>query len=266
MPSLFVSHGAPTLVFDDCPARTFLRDLGRSLPRPRAILAISAHWETPEPRVLTTLQPATVHDFNGFEPALYEQRYPAPGALALAETLATLVRNAGFGVTADSKRGLDHGVWVPLSLLYPQADIPLTQLSVCPRQSARYHWELGCALAPLRDDGVLIVGSGSITHNLGDVRFRHRPGPDVDLPTYVTAFPDWVATQVGEGNLDALLDWAARAPHAVRAHPSPEHWLPFYVALGAAGIAWSGVRAHHSITYGVIGMDNYLFQSTTTNH
>lgn len=265
MQSVFLSHGAPTLIFDDCPARACLRDLGDTLVRPRAIVVISAHWETSHIHVLANPQPQTVHDFYGFEQALYEQRYPAPGACALAEDIAQRLARAGMKVTLDRARGLDHGAWIPLSLMYPHADIPVTQISICPALPPLFHWRLGRALASLRDEGVLIAGSGAITHNLGDVRARGWSTSDTATPAYVDEFTDWVAAQIDERDLDALLDWQQAAPHAARAHPSPEHFLPLHVALGAAGVSWAGERVHHSTTYGVIGMDCYLFRSSETS-
>jgi 4,5-DOPA dioxygenase extradiol len=265
LPSVFVSHGAPTIALEDGGARRFLVELGARLGRPRAIAVVSAHWETDDVRVLGTPAPATVHDFHGFAPALHAMRYPAPGAQALAAEIAALLAQAGIAATVEGERGLDHGAWIPLTLMYPEADVPVTQVSVRSQAPAAFHWRLGRCLAELRQSGVLILGSGSITHNLGEVRFRRDPTAASTPPPYARAFCDWVADRVAASDATALQDWQAQAPAALRAHPSPEHFLPFLVALGAAGPDWTGERVHHSFTYDVIGMDCYLFHARPTH-
>lgn len=258
MQSTFVSHGAPTIVFDEVPARTFLQGLGERLGRPRAIVVVSGHWETEGVEVLATPQPETIHDFFGFPQPLYELRYAAPGAEDLARILAERLAAAGLPTRLERRRGLDHGVWVPLRLMYPQADIPVTQISICPARPAEFHWRIGAALADLGDD-ILLLGSGSLTHNLGDFRLRRGPGEADGPPAYVADFCEWIAERVSARDLEALLAWESCAPQARRAHPSPDHFLPFHVALGAAGQTWTGERLHHSTTFGVIAMDCYRF-------
>lgn len=256
MPALFVSHGAPTLPLEDSPARHFIAGLGAELPRPAAILAVSAHWETPRPSVSAAERPETIHDFHGFPEALYRLRYPAAGAPQLARRVAHLLRDAGLSVDIDEDRGLDHGAWTPLLLMYPQAAIPVTQLSIQPQQDARYHWQLGEALRPLRDDGVLILASGSATHNLREFRGRAASS---DAAPWARAFGEWLADTLEHGRTDDLLDYRGRAPEAVRNHPTDEHLLPVFVAAGAGTPGAAPKRIHSSYAYGVIGMDAYRF-------
>ncbi|MBI5891418.1 MAG: dioxygenase [Nitrosomonadales bacterium] len=256
MPVLFLSHGAPTLPLEPGETGAAWKQLGAQLPRPAAILAVSAHWESHVPTLSRAVQPETIHDFSGFPEELYRLQYPAPGAPQLAETAARLLQQANIPVQLDDRHGLDHGAWVPLSLMFPQADIPVAQLSLQPDRDPAWHLALGRALRPLREQGVLIVGSGAITHNLRAV-FRHPPGEAV--PPWVTEFRDWIAARIKEGDLDALCDYRALAPHAVQNHPTDEHLLPLFVALGAA----SGLEdAHHLnrvVTFGTLAMDAWLF-------
>lgn len=254
-PVVFVSHRAPTLPLETGPAREALAALGAVLSRPRAILAVSAHWDTAQPSVDTSARPETIHDFFGFPPELFAMRYPAPGAPWLAMRTATLLKAGGLA-TLTAARGLDHGSWVPLMLMFPGADIPVTQLSVQTKKGAAHHWQLGELLRPLRDEGVLIVASGSVTHNLGEFG-RHRY--DAAPPEWVTVFNDWLHARLAEGDREALLDYRQRAPGAVRNHPTEEHLLPLLVAAGAATPTVPAQRVFAGYTYGVIGMDAYRF-------
>lgn len=259
--SLFLSHGAPTIALEDRPARRFMQALGGMLPRPRAILSVTAHWETDEVQLASDPHPDTIHDFFGFPQALFDMRYEAPGDAALAHDIAARLEAAGISAHCDDTRGFDHGTWIPLACLYPQADIPVVQMSVCPQQSPLFHWRLGRALASLRHDQVLVMGSGSLTHNLADFRAQ-RGTPDAErTPDYCEQFCDWIAARIAAGDSDAVIGYRDSAPHGARAHPSPEHFLPMHVALGAAGVSWSGERLHHSYMYGVVAMDCYVFRS-----
>ena len=257
LPSLFLSHGAPTLPLTDTPARAFLKELGYKLPRPRAILIISAHWETDRPAINAVASNETIHDFYGFPRALYDLRYPAPGSPDLAETVASHLRQAGFACDIDHKRGLDHGAWVPLSLIYPAADIPVLQLSVQPHLGPDHHLKLGQVLAPLRSEGVLIIGSGSFTHDLSEFRGHAANDP---APAWVNDFADWFDQALTEDRTTDLLNYRRLAPHAVKNHPTEEHLLPLYVAFGAAGPNAHAERLHASATYGVLRMDVYAFE------
>jgi 4,5-DOPA dioxygenase extradiol len=258
MPVLFVSHGAPTLPIEPGETGASWRKLGEQLPRPSAILVISAHWDTPVPTVSRVAQPETIHDFYGFPAELYKLQYPAPGAPELARTVESVLKQAGIPVQLDDTRGLDHGAWVPLSLMYPKADIPVTQLSLQSGKDPSWHNALGQALRPLREQGVLIIGSGSITHNLRAL-FKHPQGEPV--PHWVTEFIDWIAEKIAAGDIDALSAYRTLAPHAVQNHPTDEHLLPLFVALGAADKIDHSVRLNQVTTYGMLAMDAWLFDA-----
>jgi len=257
MPALFVSHGAPTLILDDTPARAFLARVGGELGRPSAIVVVSAHYEATGVRVDRSARPRTIHDFRGFPPALYEMRYPAPGDPALADEVVGLVRAAGLDAEADEDWGLDHGAWVPLMLMYPDADIPVVAVSVDPDAGPEHHRRLGAALAPLRERGVLILCSGSFTHNLYEIP---RPFRQIDTPApdWVREFADWASAAIVEGREAELLDYRRIAPHGARNHPTEEHFLPLFAALGAGG-GGAGRRMHDSTTFAVLRMDAYAF-------
>jgi len=257
LPTLFLSHGAPDLVLSESPARDFLGSLAGQLETPQAILIISAHWETPGPAVTAAEVNGTIHDFRGFPAVLYTMRYPAPGSPALAARIAGLLTQAGLSVTTDRQRGLDHGAWVPLLLAYPAADIPAVQLSVQPHLGPAHHMALGRALAPLREDGVLIIGSGSFTHNLSEFFHGHAE----QEPQWVTAFADWFSQALIENRSDDLLRYRQIAPFAEKNHPTEEHLLPLYVALGAAGEKAHAERLHHSTDRRVLRLDAYAFTS-----
>lgn len=252
---IFVSHGSPTLIFDDVPARDFLMSLGKTHPRPKAILVASAHWETPTPRVTASPAPPTIHDFGGFPQVMYEQQYPAPGAPVVAERARSLLADAGIPATLDHARGLDHGAWVPLKLSWPEADIPVLQLSLQTHLGPAYHLKLGEALRPLTEEGVLILGSGSLTHDLRSVSWR---GPNAE-PEWVKSFGDWVNTALREGRTDDLVNYRSLAPNAARNHPTEEHFLPLFVTLGAAGRAARMELLHSSVTFSVLRMDAFEF-------
>ena len=257
LPALFLSHGSPGLILEDCPARRFLASLGQNLPRPQAILVVSAHWESDKPEVTAAAAPETIHDFFGFPDALYRIDYGAPGAPDLAARIQSLLTTAGFEAGLDVERGLDHGAWAPLHLAYPAADIPVVQLSLQSRLGSDHHLALGEALRPLRGEGVLIVGSGTATHNLRAFR-QHRLSLDMAPLPWAAAFADWLAEAVADDRREALLDWD-QAPEALTNHPTPEHFLPLFVALGAGSPGRAGRALHRSWTYGVLAMDAYAF-------
>lgn len=257
LPTLFVSHGSPMLAVEDTPASRFLQELGRSLSPPRAILVASAHWETAaSPAVSLATRPQTIHDFGGFPPVLYRLGYPAPGAPDLAARAASLLEDAGIAVMRSADRGLDHGAWVPLRLMYPSADIPVTQISIVRGASPEAHERIGQTLAPLRDEGVLVIGSGSLTHNLQEFRGGKFDAP---VPPWVTEFDLWMGEKLLAGDRAAVLDYRRLAPSAVRNHPTEEHLLPLFVAMGAAGQGEPAARIHSSYEYGVLAMDVYAF-------
>jgi 4,5-DOPA dioxygenase extradiol len=246
LPAIFVSHGAPTLPFDDVPARDFLRGLGQSLGRPRAIVVASAHWDTDVPAANGVAGNDTIHDFGGFPQALYDIRFPAPGDAVLARVVAELTDG-----TVNTSRGLDHGAWVPLMLMYPDADIPVVQVSVQSRRGAAHHIALGRNLAKLREDNVLVMGSGGFVHNLRRVAPPGSPQSD-----WSKQFADWMHEKLMAGDDAALADYRAQAPQAAMAHPTDEHLMPLFAAYGAGAKA---ERLHSSTTFGSLRMDAYSF-------
>jgi 4,5-DOPA dioxygenase extradiol len=258
LPTLFLSHGAPSLLQGRSPAREFLAKLGGEIERPRAILIASAHFEMPNPAVTAGEHPDMIYDFIGFEDELYNVKYPALGAPGLAAVAADLLVKNGFEPQEVLGRGFDHGAWVPLMLMYPNADIPVVELSIQRDGGAGHHIMIGRALAPLRDHGILIVGSGSLTHNL-DASAKSNIAADAVAPDWVTGFTEWVHQKAEAGAIDDIADWWGMAPNAKKNHPTPEHFLPFPLAMGAAGEGAKGKRLHSSVQYGVLSMDAYLF-------
>lgn len=254
LPSVFISHGAPTFALEPGQAGSRLAAVGRALPRPEAVLVVSPHWMTPSPRVGLSAQPQTIHDFGGFDPALYRIDYPAPGHPRLARKAVEMLTAAGWAAQADERRGLDHGAWVPLLHLLPRADVPVFQVSLPSRLDAVSAWALGEALAPLADDGVLIVGSGSLTHNLSE--FRSYQGDD---EAYVAEFAAWVRDAVSAGDGARLRRTLDDAPHAARAHPSTEHFWPLLVAAGATSGPGDWQLIDGGIVHGMLSMDAFVF-------
>ncbi len=252
MPVLFVSHGAPTLPFDEAPARRFLIELARKVPRPNAILVASAHWEADRPSLTAASNPETIHDFFGFPKPLYELQYEAPGAPELAERAGQLLRQAGHDPVLDSERGRDHGVWVPMMLAYPAAEVPVVQLSLLRRQSTHAHLGLGEALAPLRDEGVLIIGSGGAIHNLRQLEWSGGT-----TPRWAADFQEWLDWQLKEGNSTELVSYRTMIDSATMAHPTEDHFLPLLVALGAAEGDRKATKLHGSFEYGALSMAAY---------
>jgi len=245
-PPIFISHGAPSLVIDDIPARDFLLNLAPQLARPKAILVASAHWNTRSPAVSAVEQPETIYDFGGFPDELYRMRYAAPGAPELAKRVHDLVPEVQLHAT----RGLDHGAWVPLKLMYPAANIPVTQLSLQTHLGPRHHYEMGLKLKPLRDEGGMLIGSGSLTHNLYEIGRA-----DANARKAALEFADWVNEKLQANDVDALLDYRKAAPFAEYNHPTEEHFLPLFVALGAGD--GQAIALHRSMEMGILSMDAY---------
>jgi 4,5-DOPA dioxygenase extradiol len=255
MPTLFVSHGAPTFALAPGLLGPRLTALGEALPRPGAVLVVSPHWRTRELRTTTTKTPATIHDFGGFDDALYDLVYPAKGAPQVAARTAELLNRAGWRARADEQRGLDHGAWVPLRHLYPLADVPAFQLSMPAELTSASAYALGSALAPLREEGILIVGSGSLTHNL----YEFRSSEDDAEAEYAKQFAAWARRTVTSRDHDILLRTMELAPNAQRAHPTLEHLVPLMLAAGAAGPDAPATVIEGGIAHGVLAMDSFVF-------
>jgi 4,5-DOPA dioxygenase extradiol len=252
-PSLFISHGSPMILIDDCPARRFFAEYGAAMDRPDAVLMISAHWETAGVAVGSADPLDTIHDFYGFPEPFYRFHYEAPGAPDVAARAAECLQAAGHAVGQDTRRGLDHGAWVPLAYMFPNADIPVAQASIQPHLGPAHHLALGQALAPLRDENVLILCSGNVTHG--------RRAGAVDMPAldWVAEFSDWVDRAVTAKNADDLVQYRARAPYAAENHQTEDHYVPLLIALGAGGAEAQVETLHESYTYGTISMNSYAF-------
>jgi 4,5-DOPA dioxygenase extradiol len=255
MPTLFISHGPPFVAVKDCPAHRFLKDLGKDLPRPRAILSISAHWESVAPLLTGGDTPGILYDF-GSPPALHSLQYGINGDPGLVNEIIDLL--APRGMPAQSRvRGFDHGTWIPLMLMYPQGEIPVVQISIQTEENPEHHYQLGRAPAPLRETGVLLMASGGAVHNLDEAQAH---GVDDPPPDYVRQFDQWLESQIVGGNRTALLDYQRQAPHPLRCHPYPaEHFLPLYVSLGATN-GERGRKLHGSFLMGTLSMASYVWE------
>ncbi len=255
LPSVFISHGSPMHALEPGAAGEAWKALGRRLPKLRAILIASAHWETKVPMLTGSARPETIHDFSGFPEPLYRLRYPAPGAPGVAQRAQGLLKDAGFSAAIDGGRGLDHGAWSPLLYMYPQADVPVVQLSVQPALGPGHHLAVGRALRKLSDEDVLIIGSGHLTHNLRDWDRSGRAEP----APYAREFQQWVFEKIKNKDLETLSDYRSASPHGTRAHPTDEHFLPLFVALGAAPDKTKPERIYDVIESGALAMDAYVF-------
>ncbi|CAM3106716.1 Aromatic ring-opening dioxygenase, catalytic subunit, LigB family [Pseudomonas gessardii] len=253
LPSLFISHGSPMLALQPGASGPALQRLAADLPRPRAIVVMSAHWESRELLVSGSPAPETWHDFGGFPRELFAVQYPAPGDPALAQQIVELLAANGLPARLDNQRPFDHGTWVPLSLMYPAADIPVVQVSLPSHMGPALQTRIGQALRSLREQGVLLIGSGSITHNLGELDWRAGPQ---SIEPWAGDFRDWVVDKLSAQDETALHDYRKQAPYAERSHPSDEHLLPLYFARGAGG---EFSIAHQGFTLGALGMDIYRF-------
>ena len=255
LPSVFISHGSPMHALEPGAAGDAWAALGRDLGRPKAIVIASAHWETNLPMLTGSERPETIHDFYNFPEPLYRLRYPAPGAPEVAQRAQALLKQGGFTAGIDGCRGLDHGAWSPLLYMYPDADVPVVQLSVQPELGAGHHAALGHALKPLSAEGVLVIGSGHLTHNLRDMDRSGRAAP----APYAKAFQQFVFENIESWNLDRLAEYRSVSPEGRRAHPTEEHFLPLFVALGAARDGTRPERIFDRIESGALAMDAYVF-------
>ena len=255
LPSVFISHGSPMHALEAGAAGAAWAALGRRIGKPKAIVIASAHWETNMPMLTGAEKPETIHDFYNFPEPLYRLRYPAPGAPALAQRAQALLKQAGFTAAIDGCRGLDHGAWAPLLYAYPDADVPVVQVSLQPAFGPTHHVALGRSLKPLSDEGVLVIGSGHLTHNLRDLDRAEHAAPK----PYAVEFQRWVFEKLEARALDELAEYRSLAPHGARAHPTDEHFLPLFFALGAARDSARPERIFHAIESGALAMDAYVF-------
>ncbi|HEX9772312.1 MAG TPA: class III extradiol ring-cleavage dioxygenase [Steroidobacteraceae bacterium] len=263
LPTLFLSHGSPMHAIEPGEAAGAWKALAASIPRPRAVLIASAHWETSLPMLTGRDRLDTIHDFGGFPEELYRIRYDAPGAPGVARRAQALLRDAGYTAAIDGCRGIDHGAWVPLRWMYPNRDVPIVQVSVQPSLGTEHHLRLGEALAPLADEGVLVIGSGHVTHNLRDW-MTSRGDPRV--LDYVPQFAEWLNQRIANDDREAVLEYRERAPSGERAHPTEEHFLPLFVAWGAAGAGARATRVLASVDGGALSMDAYRFDQAAASH
>ncbi|MBE9029427.1 dioxygenase [filamentous cyanobacterium LEGE 11480] len=255
LPTLFLSHGAPDLAIHQGATQDFLQVLPEAFPRPKAILVISAHWHSRTTMVSGMTNPATIHDFSGFASELYAMQYKAPGSPQLAIQIQTLLEQSQIPCRINPDRGLDHGAWVPLMLMYPAADIPIVQLSINYEQTPEYHWKIGQAIAILRHQGVLIIGSGSMTHNLAHMADDY----DTNAPHWVKQFDQWMQDSITQLDRQRLINYRRDAPYAAENHPTEEHLLPLFVVIGAAGKSANARQIHQNYTYSVLSMAAYAF-------
>jgi 4,5-DOPA dioxygenase extradiol len=265
LPAIFVSHGSPMIALEPGDAGAFMKRLGPAIDaafgRPKAIVSVSAHTAARVPVVLGAARHEAIYDFGNFDPRLNEIRYDAPGDPALATRLTGLLQAAGIGAQQVDEGGLDHGAWTALRYIYPEADIPIVPLAFVPSDPPQKQFALGAAIASLADEGVLVLGSGSITHNLRRVFAGGGLHPDQARPEIPesAAFRRWFAERAAARDWDALFAYRTQAPHAADMHPTDEHLLPWYVAAGAGGREHAPVRIHASATMGSLGMDAYAF-------
>jgi len=257
MPTVFVSHGTPTLTLEHVTARQFLVDLGSRYRSVRAVLCISAHWNTIQPCVNTGKYHETIHDFYGFPPELYRIEYPATGSTDLAGQVVDLLKHAGFTCDVDPTRGLDHGAWVPLRLMFPRAEVPIVQLSIQQSLDPAYHVALGDAIRDVRETGVLVLGSGGAVHPLGNSQASLGPGAPTD--DWAKEFNEWLTSAVVRGDRENLVNYRTIAPYAQQAHPYPDHYMPLLTAFGAAGSGARGRVLHQSWDLGDLGMGAFEF-------
>lgn len=267
VPALFLSHGSPMFALDPGQTGPALRAFGEQLqknhPGLKGVVVMSPHWMTRGLGVMTAARPETWHDFGGFPEPLYRLQYPAPGSLELAQQVLELLRQAGAPAQPDPERPFDHGAWVPLMHLLPKADVPVVQVSLPANLGPRELYVMGAALRPLREQGVLVVGSGSMTHNLREFA-GGRPAQDAPASPYVETFSRWVEDTLTSNDLERLFDFENQAPNAARAHPTDEHFLTIFFALGAAG--WGEPNASkpqyltREVMYSYLAMDSFVLQ------
>jgi 4,5-DOPA dioxygenase extradiol len=255
LPTVFISHGPPSLLLEDVSARDFLKKLGSRYNNVKTVICISAHWITSKPKVNAVKNLETIHDFYGFPPELYKLEYTANGNVELALRTANLLNDAGVTCDIDNHRGLDHGAWVPMMLMFPEGDLPVFQLSIQEHMDPEKHHIMGRALESLRNKGVLILGSGGAVHPLGYVPLI--PGAKTDQ--WALDFDSWLSESIKKGDDYAIKNYRNIAPYPERAHPYPDHFMPLITCMGAAGKGSKGEVIHNSWFWGDLGMGAYEF-------
>lgn len=256
LPSLFVGHGAPTIVMEDNRYTRLLREFPNTLGRPKGIVIFSAHWESRVQRIGCPQRYDMIYDFYGFPPQMYRMQYPASGDEQLAQTVQALLAQNGIGSDIDRVRGMDHGAWTPLMLMMPQADIPVVTMSVDIRLSPAQHYAIGRALAPLKGQGILVMASGGIVHNLRMVRMDAQ---DEQADPWAREFNDWIGGRLTRWDLDALLDYPRSAPHADIAVARSEHFVNLLLAMGAGDAERKATLHGSMIQYGNLSLDLWSF-------
>jgi 4,5-DOPA dioxygenase extradiol len=252
LPVWFLAHGSPMLAIQDTPYTRTLATLRSRIPHPSVITVVSAHWQTRGTVCVTAAaRPDTIHDFSGFDSSLHEVTYPAPGAPAIAEDIVARLRQAGFDAMADHSRGLDHGVWVPLRWSFPDANVPVVQISLPSPATSSDVLRLGRTLTPLRHRGILLVGSGGMVHNLRTVNLEVDNAP---VASWACEFDRWVGARLSEMDIEALAEYQSRGPHAALAVPSPEHFHPLLVTLGAASAGDHVTTLFKGFQYGTLSL------------
>ena len=254
MPTLFMGHGSPMNAIDENEFTQGWREIAKGIPRPESILCVSAHWFVPRTSVTAEQQHRTIHDFYGFPPELYEQQYPAPGDQDLAKRITESLGNYSIGL--DTDWGLDHGTWSVLKRMYPQADIPTIQLSVNYSKPPRYHYELGQKLEFLRDEGVLIIGSGNFVHNLGAVAWNSE---NYEYE-WAKEFEEVIKKSLFDRDENKFVSFEGISDIARKAHPTPDHYLPLLYALGASGLENDPIIYNEKFIFGSISMTCFQFQ------
>nr|BCD59217.1 DOPA 4,5-dioxygenase [Bougainvillea peruviana] len=257
--TFYISHGTPMMTINkSVPARSFLETWKNKVysKKPKSILVISAHWETQVPVVNAITHSDLIYDFYGFPAPMYQLKYPAPGAPDLASRVQELLIGSGFECVLDKKRGLDHGSWVPLMFMYPEANIPVCQLSVQSHLDGEHHYKLGKALAPLKEEGVLVIGSGSSVHPSNST-----PICNDGVAPWAAEFDNWLDDALTSGRYEDVNNYKAKAPHWKLAHPWPEHFYPLHVAMGASGENSKAELIHRSWEHGTLGYACYKFTS-----
>ena len=259
-PAIFIGHGSPTELIETGAFQDSLKKFGEQNPKPSAIVVLSAHWLTRDTvEINASTQPETIYDYGGFPQAMYEVDYPAPGSTELAQKIKTLLEN--FKTELNPSHGLDHGAWIPLKMLYPTNDIPVVQVSIPFALGPQKIFEIGQALAPLRNENILLMGSGNITHNLQAVNFGNKhAAPE----SWAQEFEGWVKTQISGNTIESLSNFKTLAPHARLAHPYPDHFYPLFFVLGAKTSADQRFDIYDHFHYGTLSMWSFGFKTTST--